>query len=112
MTQCPAVLSLGKVQRELSWHGLLQHLRGQASAAEAEAQLQADVAMLAASWTTIRRCLQRRGIRYPRTRDDGGESTPPPGAVACANYHPTESRLAGTAADIWEFAPQSYPIVS
>ena len=62
----PAVLSLGKVQRELSWHGLLQHLRRRASAAEAEAQLQADVATLAASWTTIRRCLQRRGIRYPR----------------------------------------------
>jgi hypothetical protein len=59
-------LSLGKVQRELSWHGLLQPLRGRASAAEAEAQLQADVATLAASWTTIRRYLQRRGIRYPR----------------------------------------------
>ena len=62
----PAVLSLGKVQRELSWHGLLQHLRGRASVAEAEAQLKADVATLVASWTTLRRCLQRRGIRYPR----------------------------------------------
>ena len=62
----PAVLSLGKAQRELSWHGLMQHLRGLASAAEAAAQLQADVATLAASWTSIRRCLQRRGIRSPR----------------------------------------------
>ena len=34
-----AVLSSAKVQPELRWHGLLQHLRGRASAAEAEAQL-------------------------------------------------------------------------
>jgi hypothetical protein len=31
----PAVLSLGKEQRELSWHGLMQHLRGRASAGTA-----------------------------------------------------------------------------
>jgi hypothetical protein len=61
----PAVLSLGKEQRELSWHGLMQHLRGRASAAEADAQLQADVEALGASWAAVRRCLRRRGIRYP-----------------------------------------------
>ena len=62
----PAVLSLGKEQRELSWHGLMQHLRGRASTAEDDAQLQADMAILEASWAAIRRCLRRRGIRYPR----------------------------------------------
>ena len=62
----PAVLSLGKEQRELSWHGLMQHFRGRASAAEADAQLQADVETLGASWAAVRRCLRRRGIRYPR----------------------------------------------
>jgi hypothetical protein len=62
----PAFLSLGKEQRELSWHGLMQHLRGRASAAEADAQLQADVEALGASWAAVRRCLRRRGISYPR----------------------------------------------
>ena len=62
----PAVLSLGKEQRELSWHGLLQHLRGRASTAEDDAQLQADMATLETSWAAIRRCLRRRGIRFPR----------------------------------------------
>jgi hypothetical protein len=45
----PAVLSLGKKQRELSWHGLMQHLRGRASTAEDDAQLQADMATLETS---------------------------------------------------------------
>ena len=44
----------------------MQHLRGRASAAEADAQLQADVEALGASWAAVRRCLRRRGIRYPR----------------------------------------------
>ena len=62
----PAVLSLGKVQRELSWHGMLRYLRVRASAAEADAQLQADVAALEASWPSVRRRLRRRGIRLQR----------------------------------------------
>jgi hypothetical protein len=52
----PAVLFLGKEQRELSWHRLMQHLRGRASAAEADAQLQADVEALRASCQFMARC--------------------------------------------------------
>ncbi len=55
-----------KAQRELSWYGLLQHLRALASAAEQEAQIQANVTLLAESWASVRRYLKRRGIRYPR----------------------------------------------
>jgi hypothetical protein len=61
-----AVLSLGNEQRELSWHGLMQHLRGRSSAAEADAQLQADVETLGALWAAVRRRLRRRCICYPR----------------------------------------------
>ncbi len=57
----PAVLSLGKEQLDLSWHGLMQHLCSRALTAEADAQLQTD-----ASWAAIRRCLRRQGICYPR----------------------------------------------
>jgi hypothetical protein len=63
----PAVLSLGKEQRELSWHGLMQHLRGRASTAEDDAQqVQADMATRETPWADIRHCLRRRGIRFPR----------------------------------------------
>lgn len=89
----PAVLSLGKAQRELSWYvavaasessespwsGLCHRGREHscslgtvAAAVAAELQLScstvaadSDVATLAASWTSIR-CPQRRGIRHPR----------------------------------------------
>jgi hypothetical protein len=91
----PAVLSLGKVQRELSWHGLPSPRPGLSRRG---------------GGTAAGRCCNARGLvdhhsalpaasRDSLPPDDGGESTPPPGAVACANYHPTESRLAGTAAE-------------
>ena len=62
----PAVLSLGKAQRELRWYGLLQHLWARASDAEPDVQSQEDVALLGEMWTSVRRYLQRRGIRFPR----------------------------------------------
>ena len=62
----PACLSSGKKQRELSWHGLLKHLRSRASAEGAAAQLQADVETVGASWPAIHRLLGRRGVACPR----------------------------------------------
>jgi ribonuclease HI len=61
----PACLSSATRQRELSWHGLLKHLRSAASALGTEDKL-ADLAALEAAWSTIRRFFWRRGIRHPR----------------------------------------------
>ena len=62
----PTCLSLGKVERETSWHCLLTHLRRETSAPGADESLEADMACVAASWTAIRRRLGRCGIRQPR----------------------------------------------
>ena len=62
----PACLTLGKSQRNVSWHGLLVHLRGRASAPGAADQLRADVETVEASWPAIYRRLRRRGVGSPR----------------------------------------------
>jgi len=62
----PTCLSLGKTERETSWHCLLSHVRQLASSAEADDQLRQDVACVAASWGAIRRRFRRRGVRMPR----------------------------------------------
>ena len=61
----PACLSLGKVERETSWHALLRHMQQQISGREEE-QERNDLALVTQCWTAIRRRLRRRGIRFPR----------------------------------------------
>ena len=62
----PTCLSIGRVERETSWHGLLIHLRRETSAPGADESLEADMACVDAAWTAIRRRLGRCGIRQPR----------------------------------------------
>jgi len=62
----PTCLSLGKTERETSWHCLLSHLRRLASSAGANDELRQDVACVASSWGAIRRRFRRRGVRIPR----------------------------------------------
>lgn len=62
----PACLSTAVRQRELSWHGLLKHLRSRAAASDAADQLRDDVATLEASWAAVYRNLRKRGLRHPR----------------------------------------------
>ena len=62
----PACLSIGKVERETSWHCLRTHLRRETSAPGADESLEADMACVDAAWTAIRRRLGRCGIRQPR----------------------------------------------
>ena len=49
----PACLTLGKRVRELSWHGLLGHLRSRALAPDAADQLRADFATVEVSWQDV-----------------------------------------------------------
>jgi hypothetical protein len=62
----PACLSLGVAGRDTSWHGLLMHLKQNASAPGASQELVEDVKTIAQSWTAIRRRFRRRGVRMPR----------------------------------------------
>ena len=62
----PACLTLGKRVRELSWHGLLGHLRSRALAPDAADQLRADFATVEVSWPDICCRLRRRGVGSPR----------------------------------------------
>ena len=62
----PACLSIGKAERETSWHALLSHLRRRASQPEASEQTRSDVECLASAWGAVRRRLARRGIKQPR----------------------------------------------
>jgi hypothetical protein len=62
----PACLSLGKTERETSWHSLLMHLRRRASTPDADDVFRSDVDQVAASWAAIRRRFRGRGIRQPR----------------------------------------------
>ncbi len=62
----PACLTLGKRVRELSWNGLLGHIRSRALAPGAADQLQADFATVEASWPDICCRLRRRGVGSPR----------------------------------------------
>ncbi len=61
----PACLTLGKRVQELSWHGLLGHLRSRALAPGAPDQLRADFATVEASWPDICCRLRRRGMGSP-----------------------------------------------
>ena len=62
----PACLSLGKMEREASWHTLLTHLRRRAAAPDADEVFLSDVDRVAASWAAIRRRFRGRGIKQPR----------------------------------------------
>ena len=61
-----ACLSLGKAEREASWHSLLMHLSRRASASDADAGFRSDVELVTASWAAIRRCFRGQGVRQPR----------------------------------------------
>ena len=61
----PACLSLGKVERETSWHALLKHIQGKVEEQEDEQKKQ-DLGLVTQSWSAIRRRWRRRGIRFPR----------------------------------------------
>ena len=57
----PACLSLGVAGRDTSWHGLLMHLKQNASAPRASQELVEDVKTITQSWTAIKRRFRRRG---------------------------------------------------
>ena len=61
----PVCLSLGKTERETSWHALLQHIRQQVETQEDE-QGKQDLEITVQSWSAIRRRWRRRGVRSPR----------------------------------------------
>ena len=64
----PAYLSgsLGVAGRDTSWHGLLMHLKQNASAPGASQELVEDVKTITQSWTAIRRRFRRSGVSMPR----------------------------------------------
>ena len=65
-SRLPACLSLGKTERETSWHCLLTHLLRLASLDDESNDLKQAVACVASSWGAIRRRLRGRGVRIPR----------------------------------------------
>jgi hypothetical protein len=62
----PACLSLGKAERDTSWHSLLTHLSRLASASDADEDFRSDLEQVTASWAAIRHCFRGRGIKQPR----------------------------------------------
>ena len=62
----PACLSVGKAQRDTSWHALRSHLQRRVAEPGTDERLALDMERVASAWGAIRRRLARRGIRQPR----------------------------------------------
>jgi hypothetical protein len=59
-------LSLGKAERDTSWHSLLMYLSRRASASDADEDFRSDLEVVTASWAAIRCCFRGHGIKQPR----------------------------------------------